>query len=203
MLESFFKTKTIADIWVHLCDDDPMIQEYKQVLSGIPHEVGPHKYLAQVYNYGALVKFPDYDCYHDANDDHVFHTHGWDQVMYDEIMKHGGIGVAYGKTQNLPTAIMVGVGQVRALGYWFPPGFQHHSVDLFVRDLGEATKTLYYLPDVDIEHRHVVFGKALNDDNYKWVYGKEQQLIGMAAYSQWKEHGMARDIMILNNLKGR
>jgi hypothetical protein len=202
MLDSFYKTKgENTKIWVYVAEDDPKIGEYRTVLADTPHEIGPHRFMCHVLNYAALQRFPERTYYHEANDDHVFRTQGWDEEMKQAIRRNGGWGIVSGKTDNLPTAIMVSGNIVRALGYWFPPEFQHHSCDLFVDELGKATNTLLSVPGVYIEHMHAVWGKAEQDDNYQWVYSIQQQKIGFAAYEKWRAERKDRDIATINQLR--
>jgi hypothetical protein len=198
MIESFQKTASNdTRLFVYVDEQDPTVEEYRQVLKGVDHEIGPHKFMCHVLNYGAIVKFPGLDYYHEANDDHVFRTHHWNTLMQGAIKANGGWGIAYGLTDNLPTAIMVSGNIVRELGYWFPPAFQHHSCDLYIRDLVQEAGLGCYVPEVNIEHMHVVWGKAENDDNYRWVYSKEQQFIGESAYQEWVDTNKESDIASL------
>lgn len=198
MVKSFYETRSSStDIFVYVDENDPEVSEYREVLAGVPHEIGPHKFMCHVLNYGALVKYPGLKYYHEANDDHIFRTPQWDLAMETAIEEHGGWGIAYGQTDNLPTSIMVSGNVVDILGYWFYPDFQHHSCDLYVKDLCNEAGLDVYVPDVLIEHMHQVWGKAEIDDNYRWVYSPGQEKIGTMAYMQWCNTRKPRDIQML------
>jgi hypothetical protein len=198
MLESFHKTKqTIQDIFVYVDEKDSNVAEYRSILSGVKHEIGPHRYMCDVLNQGALKWFPGLRYYHEVNDDHVFITPGWCSKMIEAIERRGGTGIAYGQTENLPTSIMISGNLVRLLGYWFYPKFRHTCCDFFLDDLARSTDIYAYVPDVLIEHRHFVFGKAKEDETYRWVYSSEQQQYGTAAYDEWKLKNRDRDINLI------
>ena len=67
---------------------------------------------------------------------------------------------------RIPTAVFMGAGVIRELGYFNPPGCTHLFLDNAWRHYGEALGTLRYLPDVIIEHLHFLAGKAAKDALY-------------------------------------
>lgn len=105
-------------------------------------------------------------------DDHRPQSVGWDRAYLDAL-RDLGTGLVYGddllQRQNLPTQVAMTADIVRALGFMAPPTLTHLYVDNFWKDLGIAAGCLRYLPDVVVEHRHPVAGKAQWDANYARV----------------------------------
>ena len=208
MLESFLKTKgSDTEIFVYVDGEDSTAAQYRAILKdlGIKYEFGPHKYLCQVDNYAATIAFPGLEYYHEVNDDHIFVEEGWDSTMQNLIRHNNNWGIVSGEGNwHLPTATMISGNIIRALRYWFPTEFEHHSCDLFTKDIGSECGLLLYPNKTLIEHMHPAWGKGANDENYKWVYSKEQADIGTMAYQKWCAMEKAEDILKLKKamLKG-
>lgn len=105
-------------------------------------------------------------------DDHCPRTRGWDQAYLD-VLRELGSGLVYGNDllqgERIPTQVAMTADIVRALGWMAPPVLHHLYVDNFWRDLGQHADCLRYLPDVIVEHRHPVAGKANWDAGYARV----------------------------------
>jgi len=160
--------------------------------------------MVQVLNYFSCEKYLDYTHYSEVNDDHIFVTEGWDNKMMAAVdSKNGGVSVAYGQTQNMPTATMHGVKFIRYFNYFFPPEYHHTWVDNWLSDIGFTANILTYVEDVLIDHVHWVFQKAHRDEVSVTV---ENDLdYGKKAYTTWKETNRKEDIrnleLYLSNLK--
>lgn len=79
----------------------------------------------------------------------------------------------------------------RLLGWIAPPGVRHIGIDVTQGKLFGGLGLLRRDPSIVIEHRHWVNGMRPMDDNYKWVYGREEQEHGDEAvrrylYGQYK-----------------
>lgn len=129
-------------------------------------------------------------------DDHCPRTHGWDTAYLEAL--HGlGTGLVYGddllQRANLPTQVAMTTDIVRVLGWMAPPTLTHLYVDNFWKDLGQAAGCLRYLPDVVIEHRHPVAGKAEWDANYARVNDAGMYQRDALAYQQFVQAGHLHD----------
>lgn len=139
-----------------------------------------------------------------AGDDHRPRTHGWART-YVQALKTGA-GIVHGddgyQGENLPTEWAMRADIVRALGRMVPAGVEHLYCDNSMRDLGNATGLLRYLPEVSIEHLNPYCdGKAPMDEQYARVNGSEQYRRDRRAYREWKRHGgLAADAVIVNAL---
>jgi hypothetical protein len=203
MIESFLSTKSFqTGMFVYVDEKDKFVKQYHEMLVGfgIIHEIGPHKYLCQVDNYASTILYPGLKYYHEVNDDHIFRENGWDVEMQSLIEKNKGWGIVSSEgREHLPTATMISGNIIDALGYWFPTGFEHHSCDLFIKDIGVECGILWYPAKTLIEHMHFAWGKSKRDENYEWVYSQEQAIQGTAAYQKWIAEKRSEDI---GKLKG-
>jgi hypothetical protein len=174
MIESWLKTATglESQLAVYVADNDPQLTEYRKIPKDKRWKlvVGPEKSLVAAVN-GLVKDFPDYEFYHEINDDHICRTEGWDiRLMAAVNSKNGGYSIAYGKTKNMPTSVMYGGKLVRVLGNrMFPDAFRHSYIDDWLMILGQSANLLKYVPDVEIEHVHWMFGQAEKDEVYEGV----------------------------------
>jgi hypothetical protein len=129
-------------------------------------------------------------------DDMVPVTDGWDEKLCEAA---GSAGMAYPEDRrrnDIPEAIVISTGIVRALGWFCEPSLSHWFVDSVWRDLGHAAGCLRFLPDVVVSHRHpnVPGSGARNDATYSDA--ARGFAADLAAYQKWrlKPAGMRADI---------
>lgn len=139
-------------------------------------------------------------------DDHRFRTKGWDRVI-GQVMADQGGGFVYGNDlfqgEALPTAIFISGKIVQALGWFGPPACKHLYLDNTWKLLGDATDSLYYLPDVVIEHMHPAAGKGEWDANHVRVNASEVYAYDRAAFEEWLKEGKAKDVETVLRVLGR
>lgn len=121
-------------------------------------------------------------------DDHVPRTRGWAQRFLASLQTPGVL-VVYGDDKlqgaKLPTHWAVSSRWVQALGEMVPLDVQHLYCDNAMLELGTATDSIQYLPDVVIEHMHPVAGKAGWDDGYRRVNRNAQYQHDKRVYREW------------------
>lgn len=204
MLDSFYATKTDdrTQIVVYVANDDPCLEEYRDVLVDCEYIIGKHRYNPHIMNWVSTVVHPGLPYYHEVNDDHVFRSKVWDSDLIATIEEKGGWGVACGNdlvredwmATQLPSAAVFSGNLVRALGYMIYPGFRHICCDDHTKTLGNHFGFLYYVPTVIIEHCHFVANKAVQDANYQWAYSKEEWDYGWSVHAQWKAEVLPEEI---------
>ncbi len=105
-------------------------------------------------------------------DDHCPRTVSWDQHYLDALREMGS-GIVYGNDllqgERIPTQVAMTTDIVRALGWMSPPELGHLFIDNWWLALGQQAGCIRYLPDVIVEHRHPVAGKADWDAGYARV----------------------------------
>lgn len=139
-------------------------------------------------------------------DDHMPRTVGWD-AAYLDALREMGTGVVYGNDllqgERLPTQVAMTTNIVQSLGWMTPPGLAHLFLDNWWLDLGRAAGCIRYLPDVIVEHRHPVAGKAAWDDGYARVNdGSMYQRDGQAYADFVSSGGFATAVEKVRALRG-
>lgn len=138
-----------------------------------------------------------------AGDDHVPETINWAQ-RYLTILHELGTGMVYGddgyQGAKLSTEWAVTADTVRALGRMVPAPVEHMYCDNSMMDLFNGAGMLRHLPEIRIEHRHPIVGKAETDDQYKRVNHRDQFSKDRKAYERWRASGMVTDINTIRAL---
>ena len=196
-IKSFNETKSAGtELILYVADNDPHIEKYRVMLqeTSQKHIIGPYKTMVEVLNYLSCDCFPNLPYYAEVNDDHVYRSKEWDKKLIEAIDKKKGWAIAYGFTENLPTAIMISGKLIRTLGFFLPPNFSHTHVDNYIMDIGKTLDLLTQVPEVMIDHLHFNFGKAPLDDNYKVVNDISTLTVGEKALAFWNENNRENDI---------
>jgi hypothetical protein len=131
-------------------------------------------------------------------DDHRPRTPHWDRKLAAAIEAMPGPGIAYGddllQRAQLPTAWMVSVEAVQAVGWMMLPTCEHMYVDNAVLELGRAAGRIAYRPDAVIEHLHPVAGKTAWDESYRETNHAARFAADREAFLAWKQTGMVADV---------
>ena len=212
MLSSFDKTKSEGtDIAIYVSETDPKLEEYKQVLKDRNLIIGKKLHIVNVFNYFSCELFPDYQYYQTIDDDHIYHTPGWDKILINDIETKGnGWGIACGKDlihvgkeweqpDFFPSAQIISANIVKALGYYCTPLIEHVCCDLFFRDIANGIGKFFKNPDVIIEHKHWCGGKVACDDQYRFSTGQKQMEKDTLAYQLWCSRDRNNDIRKILN----
>lgn len=130
-------------------------------------------------------------------DDHMPRTYGWDE-RYLAALRELGTGIVYGNDlfqgHRLPTQVAMTTDIVRAVGYMALPALTHLFVDNLWLRWGRSLDRIRYLPDVVVEHRHPVAGKAQWDDNYARVNSGEVAAHDEAVFNAYVAGGLEADL---------
>jgi hypothetical protein len=199
MIESFLATRRgNTSLVCYVSEDDPQLSAYKAMAFGerVSFEFGPRKTIVEVFN-TAPSRDADYFC--DINDDHIYRTAGWDLKLIASLESIGGHGMAYGYTDNLPTACMVTANCIRSLGWFFPPGFRHQYVDNAIFDLYHKAEMIVHDPQVMVEHCHPMLGRAPMDSTYSHL--KDSAQPDKLEYERWTREDFANDLARLKTAK--
>lgn len=159
------------EIIARLDDDDPLAEEYSMFTDiTVRHIIGPRIVLSNMWNKCAAVARGDIFC--QGNDDIIFRTPGWDQVVEQEfanypdriVMVHGNDGSqGYGSgTGQFAPHPFVHRRWYETLGYFTPPYFSSDFGDTWINELANGIGRRRYHP-FTIEHMHFIFGKAETD----------------------------------------
>lgn len=178
LIESFWRTRSCAKLYIRIDDDDPCCESYRAVV--LPHyaklECGPRVDVAGAMR-ECLAACPDEDCYAFIGDDTIIHTQGFDARLRDAA---GPWGVSYPddglKGVAQATHPFIGGDFLRAIGFWALPGLSHLYTDTTWDFLGRRYGNLTYCPRVLVEHLHWSAGKSERDAIYDHPSaGRDQQ----------------------------
>lgn len=165
-LKSFKETKSEGtELILGLDINDPQHGAYIKLSEEYDFHVGDFQgeNITQIFNM-IVQKEMDWDYYMPINDDFVFKTIGWDKLLIEAIR---GKGIAYPNDlfqgENCPTTSVISKEIVQALGWLQLPTLTHLFGDRVWWTIGKTCHCLTYCPDVIIEHRHFVSGKANPD----------------------------------------
>jgi len=129
--------KLATHVHVAVDDDDPELEKYQKVMDdhGNPDDVlesGPRKGLAAWTNEIAARRAAEYPFLASFGDDHLPKTAHWDYFLVRAVEHMGGTGFSYpwdGTREDVPQAVVMSSGIVKALGWMCEPSLQHYYVD--------------------------------------------------------------------------
>jgi hypothetical protein len=199
--------KLDTDLYVAVDDDDPRLDDYKNL--GLGHlEVGPRGTLTALTNKMAAGLAGEYRFLASLGDDHVPRTEGWDALLCGSIEAMGGTGFAYadGSRWVIPEAIVMSSDIVTALGWMANPRCAHYKIDDTWLELGVAARCIAYRHDVLVEHMQ--FGipydpldpgkgmKAVKDDTYAEALVQDKMIADVVGWQEWRndpDNGLLAD----------
>ena len=194
-----------ADLLVAVDDDDPELPGYLDVFSDrdIMYAAGPRLRLVPTLNKLAGLFVDQYFAVGFLGDDHRPRTSGW-ALRYLDALHELGTGYVYGNDllagERLPTQWAQTSDTVRALGAMVPAPLTHMFADNQIFDLGHAIDRIRYLPDVIVEHRHPLAGKASDDDGYREVNDPDAFEADRLVYADWYANRFPADVEKLRAL---
>lgn len=199
-------TTSAAGLLVAVDDDDPALPDYRQVCAArnITLTVGPRLRMVPILNKIAIEQAPRHFALGFLGDDHRPQTPAWNQRYLDELHDLG-TGFVYGNDllakARLPTQFAL-TSDMQTLGAMIPAPVKHLWADNQIYDLGHAIGRIRYLPDVIVEHRHPLAGKADQDAGYLEVNDPAASEADRLVYARWYEHHMPDDVAKLQALIG-
>lgn len=213
LARQFAATCTDATELVFAVDaDDPQLDGYRGLRSGLgPHQrarvhvVPDPSTMVHALNQAALAILEDAPfAVGFLGDDHFPRSRGWD-TAYLTALSELGTGIVYGNDllqgSRLPTQCAMTADIVRTLGYMAPPVLRHMYVDNWWLDLGKTAQCLRYLPDVIVEHRHPLAGKAPWDDGYRRVNASDVFDADAVAYEAWAGDHLSNAARVVEALR--
>lgn len=180
------------DVSIVIDADDPELAEYEQGNFSIIIQPSFGS-MGEALDYAAVrcAAHGQWDIIGFMGDDHRVRAPGWDN--YVRMATSGGERIVYGPDgsnnlqRELPTFVFISTSIIQKLGYMVPPGFKHFYIDDAWREIGKATDTLVYVPELYVEHLHFSFGKSERDATYDHTMAVGSQDGGV--YANWIASG--------------
>lgn len=133
--------------------------------------------LVSKLNLSAELLWDMYDYIGFAADDLVVKTPEFDRIIVEYFKEHPEIKIIHVGDElhngTIANHWFIRSSVVRDWGFFIPPVFKHLFIDNFITTIGKDTKTIAYLDNVIIEHRHYINKKAEMDATYKISSTKE------------------------------
>ena len=195
-------TEGYSDVIVRIDDDDLTYEEIKKEYPEFTYEYGERKPFLDLLNEMAVKYSNDYNYIGFMEDDCNFNTQGWETIFIDKLMELGDNGIVWGN-DLVNGDYIVGLPFmsskiIKTLGYMCPPEIKYLWADHFWKDIGNALGSLYYFPEVIVEHRHYSKGKRVKD-NISVVVDSHGQADCVAYNSVYKKNNFYRDVEKLRN----
>ena len=196
--ESFMETRGDGETDLRFLVDsnDPTLPRYRELIPDPYVESVEPGNVVEKMNRAALGVEHRYIGF--IGDDNRFQTKAWDRTLTHVLDEMGG-GFAYGNDGNwpngeIPTHIVISSAIVQALGWMMLPTCRHLFVDNAWKVIGTEIGRIRYLPEVQVDHLHPLFGKGEWDSSYRrtnhpWMYAHDR-----AAFETWLEGPATADI---------
>ena len=200
LADNFAETALGTKLIYAVDEDDPTLEKYKELLGEEMVAVTPSAGVRGVVyplNYWIRKYKDDYDYFAFMGDDHRPRTKGWD-IVFAKVIDMGA-DIVYGddlfQGKNLCTAGMISARVVRAFNGMAPDVLQHLYIDNFWMQIGYDLKTLYYTPEVIIEHLHYINGKAPMDELYAAINSEERYSVDGERFKAYIESDEYKNII--------
>lgn len=198
LAEAFARTCTgRTELMVVAQADDPHWDHYTDhALPGVAHvRLAPRGQggtgFVRPANWGAAQALKDNPpCIGFMGDDHLPETAGWDSAFIAALAELG-TGYVFGddgiQGPNFSTHIAMTTDIVRGFGYLANPIVEHLYADNMWTDLGRATDSIRYLPDVSIRHLHYSTRDSLYDETYQIGNSRARWKADKETYQEWRD----------------
>ena len=187
----------------YLNNDDPTLEQYRDLLDEKHYTVGPNQ--STCYSWNLMAKKAKHDIVMLVGDDVQVQTSGWDEKIKEQIDKYKDkilmVVPSDGRTKGtlhltdeiklwpdepLPAAhFAVHKNWVNTLGYLAPPFFWHWHVDSYTQKVARKLGRCLYLPTVTFKAKKMFddTGKQVrthlninNRDNFVWDKVRDRHL---------------------------
>jgi glycosyltransferase involved in cell wall biosynthesis len=177
VLETSLHLERIA-MWIYVDDDDTKtlgaLDDLKAKYSFLRSIIGPPQEILSC-TWNALWEKSSGDILWHGNDDMVFETKGWDDVIESEFAKYpDGIVLVFGQDgyqgENLATNSFTTRKASRILGRFVPPYFKSFYNDTWLSEVYRRIGRYVFLPNLVIRHEHPDTGQQyehLRDNVYR------------------------------------
>ena len=198
MAKSFRATSSIACLKVLIDFDDPLINEYDKV--------GQYASIIKDFRKTTTERINDswkgasecFKFFGVTNDDFIYRTDRWDEMLLASLDAFGGSGIAYGNDLlqgiRIPTTSLISRDIIEALGWLQMPRLIHLYGDNVWAHIGNRVGCLLYRQDVIIEHRHFHAGKSVEDETYKRTNSSKMYDDDRANFIKWLYNECRDDI---------
>ena len=178
-INDFTKIHERVELVVYVDNDDPLLMEYRQyyedynkIKNNINYKllIGEPKSVSKSWN--DIAKLSIGDILIMGNDDCIFETKGWDQIVDVEVAKFPDKIFVMWFNDGLRAHMygdfpIVSREWYKILGYFTPGCFEFTFNDTWINDLGKRVRRLHYVKKVKLTHLHADIGLQEKDNTWK------------------------------------
>lgn len=188
MIDSALATAaTEIEILLYLNDDDPMLEQYKDLIDVKHYQIGTDR--SPAYSWNLLADYASCDVLFLMGDDGEFITQDWDLKILkafdqypDKIACVYPMNGAVSKHKN--PHFCLHKNWISALGYFVPPHFWHWYVDTWTAKLSQRLNRYCCLEDVLVniqirirDDTELRTSKFSNRERDHWLWNKTQRYL--------------------------
>jgi hypothetical protein len=141
------------EIMLYLNDDDPLLEEYKQLFDSSQYTVGPNQ--STSYSWNLMAEKSTNDILFLVGDDAEFITDNWAQLILDTFNKYPDkIVCVYPRAPSVSKYksphFCLHKNWINTLGYFLPPHFYHWYVDTWILEVAQRLGRHHLLPEFEL-----------------------------------------------------
>jgi len=197
----------IIDLLFCIDENDPYLKGYQQLFSNdVAYIIQPQIPITQIYNRVAFKLLPNYQIYHQANDDFRYRTKNFDKIIMKEFDKQGQ-GIYYGDDgfwkNEMCVAPFITSELIKATGWLQMTGLKHLCSDLVWQEIGEKLGIIYYIPRIYIMHDHPETTGIPKDATTLRVNSPQMYRHDKIEFSRWFRQDSQKDIALIRAALGK
>lgn len=199
MVASFKETVgTKAGLVVVVDFNDPQLNDYLEFLrKEAAYTILPQGNTTTIFNRVFKEAFPKAAMYHMTNDDTIYRTKDFDEIVWEKE-KEVEFGVFYGNdgihNEKLCTFPFISGCIVQSLGWLQMPKLWFLYSDCIWHMIGEELNSLYYFPNIVIEHDHHLRTSGVVDKTAQTTNAHDVYTHDLIEYTLWSTRRSHRDI---------
>jgi len=161
MIESWIKNTSDSELCIYVQEDDHALDQYKSISKKYKKNItwvfGPRYSTGMMWNilYEEYSKSP---IIHLGSDDLDFRSLGWDTFIEKYVRTFSDQVYCLSVMENTPKSAkacrhpIISRKMCQALGYFYPPMFNHYQVDHWHREITKKVKRFFTITDIQISH---------------------------------------------------
>jgi hypothetical protein len=196
MVTSAIKTAGCdLEIMLYLNNDDPLLEEYKQLFKPSQYTIGPNQ--STSYSWNLMAEKAKHDILFLVGDDCEFITLNWGPMILEAFNQYDDkIVCVYPRAPSVSKYksphFCLHKNWINTLGYFLPPHFYHWYVDTWILEIAQHLGRHHLIPEFELPIE-VVKDKVTNDYHTSWMRGKDDWM-----WDRTKRHRTS-DIAVLKS----
>lgn len=176
MVTSAIKTAGCnLEIMLYLNNDDPLLEEYKQLFDPSQYTIGPNQ--STSYSWNLMAEKAKHDILFLVGDDCEFITPNWSFLVLDAFDQYPDkLVCVYPRAPSVSKYksphFCLHKNWINTLGYFLPPHFYHWYVDTWILEIAQRIERHHLIRAFELPIE-VVKDKVTNDYHTSWMKQKD------------------------------